>query len=262
LTTLRCPALKLLLASAILFGAVSSVAEQIPVKYPEGVTHGFLLLRSEEGKVIASGDLDQTVQGTVVTTKLEFHFLDGSVHEETSVFSQRRVFRVLTYRLLEKGPSFKSPIEVWIDSEKSEVKVRDMKDGKDKIAAQRMTIPADLANGIVSTIIKDFGNDAPHTLAMLAATPKPRMVKMVITPEGEDSFSVGANSYKARRYVGKIKIGGIAGVVAPLVGKQPPDTHFWVLRGAAPTFLKSLGPLGADTPVWQIELASPRWADK
>jgi len=34
--------------------------------------------------------------------------------------------------------------------------------------------------------------------------------------------------------VGKVKIGGVAGLVAPLLGKQPPDTHVWVLTGNAP----------------------------
>jgi hypothetical protein len=43
----------------------------------------------------------------------------------------------------------------------------------------------------------------------------------------------------------KVKIGGIAGLVAPLLGKQPPDTHVWVLTGDAPAFVKLEGPLYA-----------------
>jgi hypothetical protein len=46
-------------------------------------------------------------------------------------------------------------------------------------------------------------------------------------------------------------------VVAPLVGKQPPDTHVWVLEGDAPAFIGSEGPLGTDAPPWRLELASP-----
>jgi hypothetical protein len=250
------------LALGVLLIITQAFAEQIPVKYPEGLTHGFLLLRSDDGKIIASGDLIQTVQGSVVTSKLEFHFQDGSVHEETTVFSQRKFFRLLSYHLLETGPSFKSPSEIWIDRAKGEVQVRDMKNGKNKIIARQISLPPGLANGLISTVIKDFADNAPHTVSMLAATPKPRIVKMEITPEGEESFTVGGNSYKARRYVGKIKIGGIAGAIAPIVGNQPPDSHFWILRGDAPAFLKSKGPLTADTPVWQIELASPEWPDK
>ena len=57
----------------------------------------------------------------------------------------------------------------------------------------------------------------------------------------------------------KIEIGGISGVIAPLVGKQPPDTYVWISGGTAPGFLKSEGALVADGPIWKIELASPVW---
>jgi hypothetical protein len=75
-----------------------------------------------------------------------------------------------------------------------------------------------------------------------------------------DSFSVGGTEHKAKHYIGKIKIGGVAGVVAPLIGKQPPDTDLWITSGDAPTFLKSKGPVSADSPVWEIQLTSPEWS--
>jgi len=57
------------------------------------------------------------------------------------------------------------------------------------------------------------------------------------------------------------KIGGVAGVVAPLVGKQPPETHVWILEGEAPAFLKFEGPLYEGGPIWRIELTNPTWPD-
>ena len=36
----------------------------------------------------------------------------------------------------------------------------------------------------------------------------------------------------ATHYVLKVEIGGLAGVVAPLVGKQPPDSHVWIQKEA------------------------------
>jgi hypothetical protein len=59
----------------------------------------------------------------------------------------------------------------------------------------------------------------------------------------------------------KIELGGLAGVVAPVIGKQPPDTDVWILEGDAPAFLKSQGPQFQDGPIWRIELASPSWPD-
>ncbi len=60
-------------------------------------------------------------------------------------------------------------------------------------------------------------------------------------------------------YVVKVELGGIAGVVALVVGKQPPDSHVWILGGEAPAFVRSEAPLYSGGPVWRIELASPVW---
>ena len=85
----------------------SLLAEPVPVRHPEGRLHGFLVLRSLNGDSLATGDLTQMVNGERVTTELVFRFKDGSILEETSVFSQRRTFRLLTYHLVQKGRAFK-----------------------------------------------------------------------------------------------------------------------------------------------------------
>ena len=94
---------------------------------------------------------------------------------------------------------------------------------------------------------------------LVAATPKPRLVKLAITPQGEESFSIGGSNQRATHYVVKVEIGGVTGLLAPLLGKQPPDARVWILGGEAPAFLKSEGPLYLGGPVWQIELTSPVW---
>ena len=70
---------------------------------------------------------------------------------------------------------------------------------------------------------------------------------------------------KATHYVLKVEIGGVKGLIAPVVGKQPPDVHVWILGGEAPTFVKAEGPLYYGGPNWRVELANPagpRAADK
>jgi hypothetical protein len=84
-------------------------------------------------------------------------------------------------------------------------------------------------------------------------------VKLAITTAGEDPFSTGGITLKATHYVLKVEIGGIAGFLAPLVGKQPPDSQVWILDGTAPVFVKSEQPLYLGGPLWRIELASPVW---
>jgi hypothetical protein len=65
-----------------------SLGEHVRVRHTEGLVHGFLALRTLEGTPLADGDLLQTARGTQVTSRRVFHFKDGSLHEETAVFSQ------------------------------------------------------------------------------------------------------------------------------------------------------------------------------
>ncbi|MGA8269996.1 MAG: hypothetical protein WB919_00430 [Candidatus Sulfotelmatobacter sp.] len=60
---------------------------------------------------------------------------------------------------------------------------------------------------------------------MVVAAPKPRLVKIVVNAQGAEPFSLAGFSREAKHYVAKVDIGGVAGVVAPMVGKQPPDSQ-------------------------------------
>lgn len=233
--------------------------QAIPVHHLEGLVHGFLVLRSTDNEILANGELTQFNRGDRVTTHLVFHFKDGSVNEETTVFSQRRTFRFISDHLIQKGPSFKHASDVLIDAAASQVTVRYSDDqGKENGINEHINLPPDLANGMAITYLKNLPANAQRTtFSYLATTPKPRMVKLEITPQTEDLFIAGEASHKVTHYLVKVQIGGVAGVVAPLVGKQPPDTHLWVLGGNAPAWIKSEGPLYEGGPIWRIELASP-----
>ncbi|MGH9632670.1 MAG: hypothetical protein ACRD7E_30565 [Bryobacteraceae bacterium] len=256
---LRAPGL--LAKSAFLLAAVSLFADQVLARHLEGRIHGFLVLRDLDGNILASGRLIQNAKGNTVTSELGFRFRDGSVHQETSVFSQRRMFRLLNYHLVQKGPTFKRAMEMSVNVSTGQVTIKYADDdGKEKTITDNLKLPGDLANGIVSTLLGDIDPKVPKTiLSMLVATPKPRLVKLEISPLGEDSFTAGGSADKATRYAVKVDIGGISGIIAPIIGKQPPDTHIWMVYGKAPGFLKSEGPLFQDGPVWRIELASPVW---
>jgi len=251
----------LLVRFGFLLPAPSLIGDRVPVRHMEGRIHGFLVLRDLQDNLLASGTLVQTAVGTRVTTELSFRFKDGSVHQETAVFSQRRMFQLLTYRLVQKGPAFKRAMNVSLNVSTGQVTIQYADDdGREKTISDHVKMPEDLANGLVPTLLGDIDAKAQKTtVSMLVATPKPRIVKLEISPAGEDSFSFGGTRAKALRYVLKVDIGGISGVIAPIVGKQPPDTHFWMVGGQAPGFLKSEGPLFQDGPIWRIELSSPVW---
>ena len=63
-------------------------AEPIAARYKEGCIHGYLALRTLDGKIIAAGDLIQTVHGSQVTSRLVYRFHDGSIDDDTAVFTQ------------------------------------------------------------------------------------------------------------------------------------------------------------------------------
>lgn len=237
----------------------SAPAESIPVRHVEGTIHGFLELRSEEGQVVAAGDLIQVARGDRVTSRVLFHFKDGSIDDETTVYSQRHNFQLITDHHVQKGPSFPHPMDILIDSRSSKVTVRSPeKDGKEEVESDHLDLPPDLANGMVPHIVENIRPDTPETtVSMLVATPKPRVVKLTITPVGEEPFSVVGSSHKALHYEINVELEGAAGIVAPLIGKQPPKIQVWTVGGEAPTFVRERGPIYPDGPIMTIQLASP-----
>jgi hypothetical protein len=233
----------------------------VAVRHTEGLVHGFLALSAIDGRPLAQGDLIQFSANDRVTNHLVFRFKDGSIHDETAVFSQHGSFRLHTYHLVQKGPAFGQGVDFSFDVASSEVTVHySGGDGKEKAATDHMELPLDVANGMILTLLKNIRPDGPPTIvSMLATTPKPRLVKLAIAPQGEEAFSAAGAKRTAMHYVIKVEIGGIAGLIAPLLGKQPPDIHVWILGGEAPAFVKMEGPLYYGGPIWRIELAVPVW---
>ena len=244
-----------------LFWPHAALADPVAVRHAEGIVHGFLVLRALDGTALADGDLIQNARGDHVTSRLVFRFKDGSVRDETAVFSQRQTFRLLSDHLIQKGPTFPQSLDALIECASGQVTVRYPDEhGQSKVDVEHMELPPDLANGLILTLLKNVRPAAPPaTLSMVAFTPKPRLVKLAISVAGQEPFSTGGTARKATHYVVKVEIGGLTGLIAPLVGKQPPDSHVWILGGEAPAFVKSEGPLGLGTPPWRIELVSPTW---
>jgi hypothetical protein len=237
---------------------VVALAETIAVRHSEGVVHGFLVLSSTDGTALADGDLEQTADGQRVTSRLVFRFRDTSVHDETAVFSQNRSFQLISDHLVQKGPSFPHPLDMTVTP--GHVAARYTAGGREQVVEQRLDAPPDASNGLMLTLLKNLKASAtPVKFSVLAATPRPRMVTLAVTSPGEETFTIGASTRKATHYIITVEIGGLSGLLAPVLGKQPPDTHVWVLGGDTPAFVKFEGPLYAGGPVWRMELASPVW---
>ena len=235
-------------------------ADEIPVLHKEGLLHGFLVLRDLGGRKLADGEIAQEVKDDHVRSRLVFRFQDGSLYDDTAEFTQQKSFRLVRDHLVTKGPAFRKPSDTLIDVSKGEVTVRSKDDhGQEKVSTHKMELPPDIANGLVNTLVKDFPPAAPQvTISLLAGTDKPLIVKLRISSAGERAVTNGKISVRATIYDVKVQIEGIRGTLAKVTGKQPPDTHIWVLQGETPAFVQSEGPLAEGGPVWRIELTSPK----
>lgn len=238
-----------------------AASEPVRVRHQEGTLHGFLSLTTEQGQVLASGDLIEVVRGDRVSTRLTFHFKDGSLDDETTVFTQRGVFRLISDHHVQRGPYFPTQLDVNIEVQKGTVITRSKdKDGKDQVSTEHMKFPADLYNGLVTPVVKNLRPDAPETkVSMIVSTPKPRVVTLLMRPMGAAPFSVAGSERKGLQYEIKIELGGIVGLIAPVVGKAPPNIYMWIEGGEVPVFLRETGPLFEGGAILGINLIGPGW---
>jgi hypothetical protein len=239
-------------------------AAPVPVRFVEGSLHGFLVLSTPEGVLIASGDLLQVGRDGEVSSRLVFHFKDGSLFDETVVFTQRNVFTLQSYHLVQRGPVFPEDTEITLEraSGKYRVKTRAHKDGREKVRDGTLDLPLDVYNGMVLTVLKNLSGGAGETVHMVAFTPAPKLIKLKLAPSGEHKILVGGTEKTATHYVLKPMLGIWLKFFASLLGRMPPDNHAWNVTADVPAFVKFEGPLFMNGPVWRIELTSPRWPDR
>ena len=235
-------------------------AELPKPRMPEGCSHGYLVVRDAARRVIASGEYTQTARGHQLKARLLFRFKDGSVDDETAVFTQTGHFRLVSDHRVQKGPSFPSSSDVMIQAQSGDVTVRHVEDGKEKVETSHMDLPEDLANGLLLDVVKNISADGPVVrLSYLATTPKPRLVHLTFTPDGVETFHSAGLANRAERFKVHVEIGGIAGFIAPMIGKEPADSYIWVSTGQVPAFIRSETPLYLGGPQLLTELISPVW---
>ena len=250
----------LLLVFVSVLNTESAHAEPVKVRTPEAGVRGFLALSATNGEALAHGALTQTLRRGLVDSRLTFNFKDGSLYDETVVFSQKDVFALVSYRLLQQGPSFPGVADVSFERASGRYKARiKEKDKEEQTLEGRLDLPPDLYNGMTSVLLRNLAPGQVVQAHMLAFTPKPRVLKTELKPEGSDRFFIGASSHPATRYLVDLEIGGMMGVLASVVGKEPPDLRYWITEGPPRAFVKFEGPFYLNGPVWRIELTAPRW---
>ena len=183
-------------AAVVLLAPSSSRGEPVAVRHSEGLAHGFVILQTPEGITLADGDLIQNSSGTRVTTRLILLFKDGSRHEETTVYTQRTTFRLVSSHVVQSGPAFKTLKESTIDVGRGQVTIRYTgEDGKEVVSQEHHELPPDLANGMTMVLLKNISPTMPKTIvSMLGFTPKPQMVQLEISPARLPHLDLGRRS--------------------------------------------------------------------
>jgi len=231
-------------------------AEQIPVRHIQLPMHGFMVARSETGKIIARVEFTQVVQGDEVTMRLSYHFVDGSIDYETTTYRQQGTFRLIRDHHIEKGPFFAKPVDFAVEAATGIATSRaEDKNGKIHVENEHIDLPDDLSNGFVGTLLLNVPQDTtPFRVGILAPIGSGRLIRILISPEGEQSFHMKGKTLKASVFRIHPELGGILGVIAQLLGLQPKDVMVWVLESKEPAVVRIVGQLGGYGPVVSSEL--------
>lgn len=177
-----------LLTSKLLALALTAMAAIVPsvtaapvaVRFAEAAARGFLIVR-DAGAVVAKGELIQAVRGDALESRLTFRFADQSLSDETVVFSQRSVFRLLSYRLVQRGPSFPESLEASLTRDPPTYSARTRsREGKEANSQGALDVPADFANGMLGLLLRNLpagGSEnvqiGPHGPGVALSSPPP-----------------------------------------------------------------------------------------
>jgi hypothetical protein len=237
-------------------------AEPISVRHIQRPMHRFTVARSEAGTILATGEFSQVVQGDEVTMRLTYHFVDGSIDDETTTYRQEGTFRLERNHHIQKGPFFAKPIDFAVEAATGTATTRTTdKNGKVQVESEHMDLLDDLANGFVGTLLLNVPqNTTPFRVGMLVPVGGGRLIRLLISRDGDQPFHETGQTLKATVFRIHPELGGIVGVIARLIGLQPKDVMVWVLEGDDPAVVRIVGQLGGYGPVVNSELGGTSFA--
>ncbi len=150
----------------------------------------------------------------------------------------------------------REPIDFTVEAATGTVTSRTTdRNGRIHVESKHMKLPDDLANGFVGTLLLNVPpNTAPFQVGMLAPVGGGRLIRLLISPEDEQTVHLAGQTLKATVFRIHPELGGFVGVIAQLLGLQPKDVMVWVLEGEEPAVAVIVGQLGGYGPVVSSEL--------
>ncbi len=223
----------------------------------EGRLRGFFIVRSIDGKQIGYGSMSQSVDSGRITLRTIYRFRDGSLDDETTVFSEQKTFTLISDHHIQRGPFFAHPIDLTTNAAGDTTNRTLDSHGKPRLETSHIDLPPGTA--VVGMMCTLMANLDPATqsfkLPALSPTEKPRLFHFAVSPEGRGTFRIAGTRQTAAIFRMKTELGGIAGVVAPILDKQPDDILLWLLEGDAPVAVRAIAQLSEGGPLVDIQVA-------
>jgi hypothetical protein len=254
---------KLLVAAFLAIAlAPPAPAEKIPVKHIQLPRHEFMLARSDTGQIIARAEFTETVERDEVTMRLTYRFADGSIDDETTTYRQHGTFQLIRNHHIQQGPFFLKSVDFAVEAATGTATTRTAdKNGAIHVESEHIDLPNDLANGFVGTVLLNVPpNTAPFRVGILAPVFGGRLIRILISREGEQPFQKAGQPLKATVFRIHPELGGILGWLAQLLNMQPKDVMVWILEGEQPAVVRVVGQLGGSGPVVSSELEGASFA--
>ena len=149
-------------------------------------------------------------------------------------------------------------MEMQLDAQNGRVTYHDLE--KDKTTSEVLKLPGDVANGIITQVLQNISPDTSETkVSYVVPAAKPRLATLVISRAGEGTYLLGDRRETASKFEIKVDLGGVAGVIAPIVGKEPKPIYAQMAGGKVPMFIRIETQFYEGAPRWTIEQTSPVW---
>lgn len=237
-------------------------AAQVKVRTPAGSAHYSLTLYSQQGTLLARGEVIRTILGKDVEKRMVIHFNDGSLYDEKVSFSQQGFYIMQHYNLVRSGPTFPDGYNIQIDraSGKYSLDITPHKGGQKKSLGGKLNWPDDLYEGMIPEIVTDLAKGQSETIHYAVFTPSPKLIKLEILPQDSEKVQIGGKEEETIKYELKAKLGGVTRFLAKVAGRKVPPFHAWVANGSAPLLVRFEGELYYNGPVWRLDLETEKSA--
>jgi len=240
----------------VMITGTAALAEAVAVRHIQRPMHRFMVARSESGTILATGEFSQVVQGDEVTMRLTYRFADGSIDDETTTYRQENTFRLVRNHHIQKGPFFAKAIDFAVEAASGIATTHTPdRNGKIRVESEHMDLPDDLANGFIGTLLLNVPpNATPFRVTMLVPVSGGRLIRLLISQEGNQPFHSKGQTLKATVFRIHPELDGIVGVIARLIGLEPKDVMVSVSEGDDPAVVRIVGQMGGYGPVVNSEL--------